>query len=165
MWSISRAQTHHCERSELSCRAGAHTRTQTHTHPSQLLVLLLQLWLQLSKPLLNVAMPLLSLQGETHAHPSTSIIKIRAYSDYCLSKKEKSQLLHVCVTLERAATLCASSASTSGSVSAFLMVWANLCSANSSISCSWRTFSSLWHMRNGCDKKGETPFLSQQRCS
>lgn len=47
-------------------------------------------------------------------------------------------------TLERAATRCASSASTSGSVSAFRRVCCSFCSASSRRSCSWRFLSSVW---------------------
>lgn len=48
------------------------------------------------------------------------------------------------LTLERAATLCANSASTSGKVSAFRIVCWSFCSASSSRSWIWRFFSSLW---------------------
>lgn len=34
MWSINHTQTHHCERSVLPFRAGAHTHKNTHTLPS-----------------------------------------------------------------------------------------------------------------------------------
>lgn len=46
-------------------------------------------------------------------------------------------------TFVRAATLCASSASTSGRVSALRMVCCSFCSASSSFSWSWRFLSSL----------------------
>jgi hypothetical protein len=53
-------------------------------------------------------------------------------------------------TLESAATLWASSASTSGSVSAFRRVCCSFCSASSRRSCNWRFLSSVYRKRAEC---------------
>lgn len=49
-----------------------HMQIHRHTHPSQLLVLLLQLRLQLSQPLFHVAMALLGLQEATPTYKCSS---------------------------------------------------------------------------------------------
>lgn len=59
------------------------------------------------------------------------------------TKEDVSAAHALLATLVSAAILWASSASTSGSVSAFLMVCWSFCSASSSLSCSCRFFSSI----------------------
>lgn len=73
MWTIithmhARTNTHDKRVFFLRKLAGTvHRQTDGHTHPSQLLVFLLQLRLQLSQPLFHVAMALLGLQEATPA--------------------------------------------------------------------------------------------------
>lgn len=59
-------------------------------------------------------------------------------------RKQVLRTLSSCLTFESAATLCASSASTSGKVSAFLKVCCSFCSASSSRSCNCLFLSSLY---------------------
>lgn len=76
--------------------------------------------------------------------PTGSIISLAALLQDNMNSSSNQVVSWVRLTLLRAATLCASSASTSGSVSALRRVCWSFCSASSSRSCSCRFFSSVW---------------------
>lgn len=66
-------------------------------------------------------------------------------------------------TFVRAAILCASSASTSGSVSAFRIVCCSFCSASSSLSCSCLFFSSICRRHHITDRENQWKALRGAR--
>lgn len=71
-----------------------HMQIHRHTHPSQLLVLLLQLRLQLSQPLFHVAMALLGLQEATPTYKCSSYKSVNVQ---CTFDLWWHFLFHLCV--------------------------------------------------------------------